>query len=48
MMLKNDLTHLNVMKMIKDHFKDELGGKIMIEFVELRAETYVCLMVDYS
>ena len=29
-------------------FKDELGGKIMIEFVALRAKTYAYLMEDGS
>ena len=29
-------------------FKDELGGKIMIEFVEFRAKTYAYLMDDNS
>ena len=29
-------------------FKDELGGKILIEFVGLRAKTYAYLMVDDS
>ena len=27
-------------------YKDELGRKIMMEFVELRAKTYAHLMVD--
>ena len=44
-------------KMIKGHFwyvktkkvtKDELGGKIMIEYVGLRAKTYAYLMDDDS
>ena len=29
-------------------FKDELGGKIVVEFVQLRAETYAYLMNDDS
>ena len=29
-------------------FKDELGGKILVEFVGLRAKTYVYLMDDDS
>ena len=29
-------------------FKDELGGKIMIEFAGLRANTYAYLMADDS
>ena len=59
MMFKNGLTHLIMMKMIKDRFqqvttkligvfKDELGGKIMKEFVALRAKTYSYLMDDDS
>ena len=31
-----------------DLFKDKLGGKIMIEFVGLRAKTYPYLMNDNS
>ena len=54
------LTHLTIMKLIKDHFqwvktkkviglfKDELGGKIMIEFVGLMAKTSAYLMDDDS
>ena len=57
-MLKNGLTPQTTVKMIKGSFqqiktrkrigffKDELGGKITIEFVELRAETYAHLMED--
>ena len=29
-------------------FKDELGGKIMIEFIALRAKSYAYLMEDGS
>ena len=29
-------------------FKDKLGGKIMMEFVGLKAKTYAYLMVNYS
>ena len=59
-MLKNGLTPQTTVKMIKGSFqqiktrkrigffKDELGGKITIEFVELRAETYAHLMEDDS
>ena len=51
MMLKNGLTHLTMMRMIKDCFqsvrtkkvidlfKDELGGKTMRKFCALRAKT---------
>ena len=48
-MLKNGLTNITVIKMIKvGLFKDELGGKIMIELVGLRAKTYAYLMDDDS
>ena len=59
-MLKNGLTPQTTVKMIKGSFqqiktrkrigffKDELGGKITIEFVELRAETCAHLMEDDS
>ena len=33
---------------IIDFFKDELGGKILIEFVALRPKTYSYLMDDDS
>ena len=48
MMLKNSLSYLTMMNMIKDHFqqvraidllKDELAGEIMKEFVAFRAKT---------
>ena len=60
MTLRNGLTHLIIMNKIKDpfpigknkkvigFFKDELGGKIMKEFVALRAKTYSYLMDDHS
>ena len=43
MMSNNGLTH----KVI-GIFKDELGGKIMIEFVGIRAKTWAYLMDDNS
>ena len=52
MMSKNGLTYQTTEKMIKDRFqqirtrKDELGGKIMKEFVALKAKTYPYLMND--
>ena len=60
MMLKNGLTHLTMMRMIKDCFqsvrtkkvidlfKDELGGKTMTKFCALRAKTQAYLMNDSS
>ena len=52
MMSKNGLTYQTTEKMIKDRFqqirtrKDELGGKIMKEFVALKAKTYPYLVND--
>ena len=52
MMLLNDLTHQTIVRMIKRPiprgmnknlialFKDQLGGKIMTEFVALNPNTY--------
>ena len=53
MMLKNGLTHLKTASNRWERkgtglFKDELGGKIMIKFVGLRAKTYAYLMDDNS
>ena len=60
MTLKNGLTHQTTAKMIIDCFrqvgmknknrlfKDELGGKIMKEFVGLRAKTWAYLLDDDS
>ena len=58
-MFKNGLTHLTMMKVIKDRseqvkkkviglFKDELEGKMMLEFVGPRGKTYAQLMNDDS
>ena len=54
-MLKDGLIHLTVMRKMKDCFQqvkqnviglfnDELGGKIMTEFIALRAKTYAYLI----
>ena len=60
MMLKNDLTHLTLTKNDKRPlpvgkkkneiglFKGELGGRIIKDFVALRAKTYTYLMDDKS
>ena len=58
-MLKNGLTHQTIGEMIRPLprgmnkkviglMKDELGGKITIEFVAFRPKTYSYLMDDYS
>ena len=59
-MLKNGLAHQTNVKTMIDHFqqartrkkmfffKDELGGKIMKEFVGLRTKTWSYLMDDDS
>ena len=58
MMLKDNLMHLTMMKMINDLFhknkkavgifKDELGGKIMIELVGISSKTYAYLIDGYD
>ena len=50
-MLKKDLIHQNIVKMIKDHkliglLEDDLGGNIMTEFVAVRPKKYSYLMDD--
>ena len=47
---KNDNRPLPIgkSKKIIGKFKDELGGKIMIEFCALRAKTYVFLLDDHT
>ena len=46
-MIKDRFQQVKTKKVIR-LFKDELGGKIKIEFVELRAKPYAFVMDDYS
>ena len=48
--MKNGLTHLPIgkNKRVIGLLKDELGGKIMIEFVGIKAKMYAYLKDDYS
>ena len=57
MILKYGLIHLTLMKMIKDKnknkkvpglFKDELGGRIVVEFVGIRPKTWAYLIDGYE
>ena len=47
---KNDNRPLEIRKNKKvlRKFKDEIGGEIMTKFVALRAETYSCLIDEYT
>ena len=48
---KNDNRPLEIgknKKVLKDEFKDELGGKIMTTFCALRAKTYSFLIDEYT
>ena len=47
-MIRDYYQQIGINKKILGKFKDELGGKIMIELVALRAKTYSYLKDGYN